>query len=38
MRSQLRLDRPKRDKALLYARYSNVINLHLVSQYLLTPC
>ena len=38
MRSQLRLDRPKRDKALLYARYTNVIDLHFVLQYLLTPC
>ena len=38
MRSQLRLDRPKRDTALFYARYSNVTNLHFVLQYLLTPC
>ena len=38
MRSQLRLDRPRRDKALLYARYSNVINLRSWLQYPLTPC
>ena len=38
MRSQLRLDRPKRDKALLYARYTNVIILYFMLQYLLTPC
>lgn len=38
MRSQLRLDRPRRDKALLYARYSNVIDRHSLLPYLLTPC
>ena len=37
MRSQLRLDRPRRDKALLYARYSDVINLHSWLLYMLTP-